>query len=91
TTINNTETFASVPAIVRNGAEWFMGLGKPNNGGCKIFSVSGHVARPGNHEIRLGTSFADLLELCGGMRDGRAIKAVIPGGSSMKVLPGETM
>jgi hypothetical protein len=55
TTINNTETYASVPAIVRNGAEWFMSLGKPNNGGCKIFSVSGHVAKPGNHEIRLGT------------------------------------
>ena len=91
TTINNTETYASVPAIVRNGAEWFMNLGKPNNGGCKIFSVSGHVARPGNHEIRLGTPFADLLELCGGMREGRKLKAVIPGGSSMPVLPGEVM
>ncbi|MBO9718316.1 MAG: NADH-quinone oxidoreductase subunit NuoF, partial [Pseudoxanthomonas sp.] len=91
TTINNTETYASVPAIVRNGAEWFMNLGKPNNGGCKIFSVSGHVAKPGNHEIRLGTPFAELLELCGGMREGRKIKAVIPGGSSMPVLPGETM
>ena len=91
TTINNTETYASVPAIVRNGAEWFMNLGKPNNGGCKIFSVSGHVARPGNHEIRLGTPFAELLELCGGIRDGNRIKAVIPGGSSMPVLPGETM
>ena len=91
TTINNTETYASVPAIVRNGPEWFMSLGKPNNGGCKIFSVSGHVARPGNHEIRLGTSFADLLELCGGMRNGHRIKGVIPGGSSMPVLPGEVM
>ena len=91
TTINNTETYASVPAIVRNGAEWFMNLGKPNNGGCKIFSVSGHVAKPGNHEIRLGTPFADLLELCGGMREGRRLKAVIPGGSSMPVLPGEVM
>ena len=91
TTINNTETYASVPAIVRNGAEWFMNLGKPNNGGCKIFSVSGHVARPGNHEIRLGTPFAELLELCGGIRDGNRIKAVIPGGSSMPVLPGEVM
>jgi NADH-quinone oxidoreductase subunit F len=91
TTINNTETFASVPAIVRNGAEWFMNLGKPNNGGCKIFSVSGHVARPGNHEIRLGTPFSELLELCGGMRPGRTIKGVIPGGSSMPVLPGDTM
>ncbi|AWV07056.1 NADH-quinone oxidoreductase subunit NuoF [Marilutibacter maris] len=91
TTINNTETYASVPAIVRNGPEWFLNLGKPNNGGAKVFSVSGHVARPGNYEIRLGTPFADLLELAGGMRPGRTIKAVIPGGSSMPVLPGEVM
>jgi NADH-quinone oxidoreductase subunit F len=91
TTINNTETYASVPAIVRNGAEWFQSLGKPNNGGCKIFSVSGHVAKPGNHEIRLGTPFAELLDLCGGIRNGNRIKAVIPGGSSMPVLPGEVM
>jgi NADH-quinone oxidoreductase subunit F len=91
TTINNTETYASVPAIIRNGAEWFLNLGKPNNGGPKVFSVSGHVARPGNYEIRLGTSFADLLEMAGGMRCGRQLKAVIPGGSSMPVLPGETM
>jgi NADH-quinone oxidoreductase subunit F len=91
TTINNTETYASVPAIVRNGAEWFLNLGKPNNGGPKVFSVSGHVAKPGNYEIRLGTSFADLLQMAGGMRDGRKLKAVIPGGSSMKVLPAEAM
>ena len=50
TTINNTETYASVPAIIRNGAEWFLNLGKPNNGGPKVFSVSGHVAKPGNYE-----------------------------------------
>ena len=91
TTINNTETFASVPAIIRNGAEWFMNLGKPNNGGAKIFSVSGHVSNPGNFEIRLGTPFSELLEMAGGMRDGRKLKAVIPGGSSMPVLPGEMM
>ena len=91
TTINNTETYASVPAIVRNGAEWFLNLGKPNNGGPKVFSVSGHVAKPGNYEIRLGTSFADLLQMAGGMREGRKLKAVIPGGSSMKVLPAEAM
>jgi NADH-quinone oxidoreductase subunit F len=91
TTINNTETFASVPAIIRNGSAWFLNLGKPNNGGPKIFSVSGHVAKPGNYEVRLGTTFADLLQMAGGMRDGRKIKAVIPGGSSMPVLPGETM
>jgi len=91
TTINNTETYASVPAIIRNGAEWFLNLGKPNNGGPKVFSVSGHVAKPGNYEVRLGTSFADLLALAGGMRNGATLKGVIPGGSSMPVLPGETM
>lgn len=91
TTINNTETYASVPAIIRNGAEWFLGLGKPNNGGPKVFSVSGHVVRPGNYEIRLGTPFSELLALAGGVRDGRKLKAVIPGGSSMPVLPGEVM
>lgn len=91
TTINNTETYASVPAIIRNGAEWFLNLGKPNNGGPKIFSVSGHVNRPGNYEIRLGTSFAELLEMAGGVRNGNKLKAVIPGGSSMPVLPADTM
>ena len=91
TTINNTETYASVPAIIRNGAEWFLNLGKPNNGGPKIFSVSGHVAKPGNFEIRLGTPFKDLLEMAGGVRGGRKLKAVIPGGSSMPVLPGDVM
>jgi len=91
TTINNTETYASVPAIIRNGAEWFLSLGKPNNCGPKIFSVSGHVANPGNFEIRLGTPFSELLAMAGGIRAGRKLKAVIPGGSSMPVLPAETM
>jgi NADH-quinone oxidoreductase subunit F len=91
TTINNTETYASVPAIIRNGAEWFLNLGKPNNGGPKVFSVSGHVVKPGNFEIRLGTPFSELLQMAGGLRPGRKLKAVIPGGSSMPVLPAETM
>ena len=91
TTINNTETYASVPAIIRNGADWFLNLGKPNNGGPKIFSVSGHVNKPGNYEVRLGTSFAHLLELAGGVRNGHKLKAVIPGGSSMPVLPADVM
>ena len=91
TTINNTETLASVPAIMRNSGRWFLDLGKPNNGGMKIFSVSGHVNRPGNHEVRLGTPFSELLERVGGVRNGSALKAVIPGGSSMPVLPAETM
>ncbi len=91
TTINNTETFASVPMIITNGSKWFAELGKPNSGGTKLFSVSGHVNRPGNFEVRLGISFAELLEMAGGMREGRALKAVIPGGSSVPVLPGEVM
>ena len=91
TTINNTETFAAVPWIIRNGADAFLALGKPNNGGTKIFSVSGDVARPGNYEIRLGTPFPKLLEMAGGMREGIKLKAVIPGGSSMPVLPADIM
>ncbi len=91
TTINNTESLASVPAIIRNGAQWFADLGIPNNGGVKCFSVSGHVEKPANFEISLGTPFRDLLEMAGGVRGGRALKAVIPGGSSVPVLPGEIM
>ena len=91
TTINNTESLASVPTILRKGPAWFTSYGKPNNAGTKIFSVSGHVAKPGNFEIPLGTPFRTLLELAGGMRDGRPIKAVIPGGSSVPVLKGEVM
>ena len=91
TTINNTETLASVPAIIRNGAEWFLNLGKPNNGGEKLFSVSGHVNKPGNFEIPLGTPFKDLLEMAGGVRDGHKLKAVIPGGSSMPVMTAEAI
>ncbi len=88
TTINNTETFAAVPWIISNGGDAFLALGRPNNGGTKLFSVSGHVNRPGNYEVKLGTPFAKLLEMAGGMRGGRKIKAVIPGGSSAPVLPG---
>ena len=91
TTINNTETFASVPSIIRNGAEWFNSLGVEKSGGTKCFSVSGHVNRPGNFEIPLGTPFSQLLKLAGGMRDGHSLKAVIPGGSSVPVVPGEVM
>jgi NADH-quinone oxidoreductase subunit F len=91
TTINNTETFASVPFIMNVGPEAYLALGKPNNGGTKIFSVSGDVVRPGNYEVPLGTPFAKLLELAGGMRDGKKIKGVIPGGSSMPVIRGDLM
>ena len=91
TTINNTETFAAVPWIIRNGGASYLAIGKPNNGGTKIFSVVGDVQRPGNFEIPLGTPFTKLLELAGGMRPGRTLKAVIPGGSSAPVLPAQIM
>ncbi|MBS0375339.1 MAG: NADH-quinone oxidoreductase subunit NuoF [Proteobacteria bacterium] len=88
TTVNNTQSYASVPTILRKGAKWFADLGVPNSGGTVIFSVSGHVNRPGNYELPLGIPFKELLEdVCGGMRGGRPLKAVIPGGSSVPVLP----
>lgn len=87
TIINNTETFSAVPWIIRNGGQAYLECGKPNNGGTKIFSVSGDVELPGNYEIPLGTPFSVLLELAGGVRSGRQLKAVIPGGSSSPVLP----
>jgi NADH oxidoreductase (quinone), F subunit len=87
TIINNTETFSAVPWIIRNGGQAYLECGKPNNGGTKIFSVSGDVERPGNYEIPLGTPFSVLLELAGGVRSGQQLKAVIPGGSSSPVLP----
>ncbi|NBX61177.1 MAG: NADH oxidoreductase (quinone) subunit F [Betaproteobacteria bacterium] len=90
TTINNTETFAAVPWIIRNGGAAYLACGKPNNGGTKIFSVSGDVALPGNYEIPMGTPFAKLLELAGGVQGGK-LKAVIPGGSSAPVLPASIM
>ena len=91
TTINNTETFAAVPFILREGGEAYLNLGKPNNGGTKLFSMSGHVTRPGNYEVNMGTPFAKLLELAGGMRGGKKLKGVIPGGSSMPVIKGDLM
>ncbi|MFM2289463.1 MAG: hypothetical protein RL684_2606 [Pseudomonadota bacterium] len=87
TTINNCQSFASVPTILRRGPEWFAALGPKNSGGTNIFSVSGHVAKPGNYEVPLGIPFADLLEMSGGVWKGRKLKAVIPGGSSTPVLP----
>ncbi len=91
TTINNTETFASVPFILNLGADAYLEAGKPNNGGTKLFSVSGHVNRPGNYEIPLGTPFSTLLDMAGGMRGGRKLKACIPGGSSAPVLPAQVI
>ncbi len=91
TNVNNTESYASVPAILEHGGQWFLDLGKPNNGGTKIFSVSGHVNNPGNFEVNLGTPFKDLLELAGGMLGGNKLKAVIPGGSSSPIIGADAM
>lgn len=91
TTINNTETLSSVPPILANGGQWFLDLGKPNNGGEKIFCITGHVNKPGNYEVPMGTPFCELLEMAGGVRDGHKLKAVIPGGSSTPVLPADMM
>ena len=91
TTINNTETLASIPPIIRNGAEWFSRIGVENSGGTKIYSVSGHVNRPGNYEVPMGIPFRDLLAMAGGVQDGRALKAVIPGGSSVPVVPADAI
>lgn len=91
TTINNTETFAAVPWIFRNSGQAYLETGIPNNGGTKLFSVSGDVELPGNYEVPMGTPFSELLKLAGGMRGGRKIKAVIPGGSSAPVVPGDVM
>ena len=91
TTINNTETFAAVPWIIRNGGAAYLACGKPNNGGTKIYSISGDVELPGNYEIPLGTPFSKLLEIAGGVRAGRQLKAVIPGGSSAPILPASIM
>jgi NADH-quinone oxidoreductase subunit F len=91
TNINNTETFAAVPWILNHGGKAYLECGKPNNGGTKIYSVSGDVELPGNYEIPMGTPFSKLLELAGGVRRGRQLKAVIPGGSSTPVLPGAIM
>ncbi|MEO6984926.1 MAG: NADH-quinone oxidoreductase subunit NuoF [Paralcaligenes sp.] len=91
TTINNTETFAAVPWIIRHSGKEYLEVGIPNNGGTKLFSITGDVERPGNYEIPLGTPFSELLKLAGGMRGGRTMKAVIPGGSSAPVLPAAVM
>jgi NADH-quinone oxidoreductase subunit F len=91
TNVNNTETYSSIPYIIRNGGQKFLELGKPNNGGTKIFSLSGHVEKPGNYEVGMGTPFKDLFEMAGGVRGGKQLKAVIPGGSSVPVMPGHLM
>jgi len=83
TVVNNVETLATVPAILKHGGAWHAAIGIPNNTGCKIFSVSGHVNKPGNYEVPMGTTLRSLIEnQCGGLQHGTVPKAIIPGGSS---------
>ena len=86
TIINNVETLAFVPHILKNGAEWFKKLGSPGNGGTHLFSVSGHVEKPGVYELPMGFPLRKMIyEVAGGIRGGRKLKAVIPGGISAKI------
>ena len=87
TNVNNTESYTSIPWIMQHGGQAFQDIGVPNSGGSKIFSVSGHVARPGNYEVRMGMPFTELLDMAGGVWKGRKLKAVIPGGPSTAVMP----
>ena len=91
TIINNTETLSTVPKIILNGDDWYKNIGIDSSEGIKMFSMSGHISKPGNYEIPLGTPFSKLLELSGGMLNSNKIKAVIPGGSSVPVVKGEVM
>jgi len=87
TVINNAETLSSVPAIILKGGEWFAGLGTPKNGGTRLYSISGHVNKPGIYELPLGFNLKRMIEdVAGGMKDGKKLKAVIPGGSSCPLM-----
>ncbi len=87
TVINNVETLSNIPAIILKGAEWFCALGLPNDGGTRIFGVSGMVKNPGIYELPVGTSLKDLIfKYAGGMKEGKKLKAVIPGGMSAPIL-----
>jgi len=92
TTVNNVETLASVPAIVRNGADWYRQWGTEKSPGTKMFCCSGHLERPGNYELELGMSLKDVVfDVCGGVPEGREVRAVIPGGSSTAMLSREEL
>ena len=87
TVINNVETLSTVPAIINGGGDWYASLGTPKNGGTRLYSISGHVNRPGIYELPLGYPLRKLIyEVAGGIRDGKKLKAVIPGGSSCPLL-----
>ena len=89
TTVNNTQTLATIPKILEKGAKWYADFGTEKSPGTLIFSISGHGNKPGNYELPLGISFKEVIDVAGGVLDGKKLKAVIPGGSSTKVLPAE--
>jgi NADH-quinone oxidoreductase subunit F len=86
TVVNNTETLFNLPHVVSNGAKWFRQWGTEKSPGTKVISTSGHVERPANYEVALGTTLGELLEIAGGMKDGNQLKAIIPGGASAPLL-----
>lgn len=87
TVVNNVETYSAVPHIIQNGGGWYAKMGTPKSTGTRLFSVSGMVKKPGVYEIELGTPLMTLInEMCGGMKDGHSLKAIIPGGSSVPIL-----
>jgi len=89
TVINNVETLSAVPAIILHGGEWYAKLGTPKNGGTRLFCLSGHVNRPGIYELPMGFNLLEMIEVAGGMRNGKKLKAVIPGGTSTPLLRAE--
>ncbi len=90
TVVNNVETLSCVPSIIEHGALWFAKIGRPRNSGPKLYSVSGHVARPGVYELPLGTPFSEIIfEHAGGMKEGRSLKAFSPGGAATPILPSD--
>lgn len=86
TVVNNTETLANVPLIIVNGAAWYTGMGTEKSAGVKIVCMSGHVEKPGNYEVEMGVTYRELLEMAGGMKDGKKFKALLPSGGSGPVI-----
>lgn len=91
TVVNNTETLANVPAILVNGADWYTSMGTQRSTGVKIVCMSGHVQNPGNYEVVMGTTYRELIEMAGGIRDGKAFKALLPSGGSGPVITEEAL